>query len=77
MADHQRPPVELAVIDLVAERYRANVRTAAKLTGEAERLFRYLRTAGIERWEDATSEVVLSWCWAARQTRPAFRVHGP
>ena len=61
-------PAITRVIDLVAERYRANVRTAAKLTGEAERLFRYLRTAGIERWEDATSEVVLSWCWAARQT---------
>lgn len=61
-------PVITRVIDLVAERYCANVRTAAKLTGEADRLFRYLRTAGIERWEDVTSEVVLSWCWAARQT---------
>ena len=61
-------PAITRVIDLVAERYCANVRTAAKLTGEADRLFRYLRTAGIERWEDATSEVVLSWCWAARQT---------
>ncbi len=61
-------PAITRVIDLVAERYRANVRTAAKLTGEAERLFRYLRTAGIRRWGDVTSEVVLSWCWAARQT---------
>ena len=61
-------PAITRVIDLVAERYRANVRTAAKLTGEAERLFRYLRTAGVRRWGDVTSEVVLSWCWAARQT---------
>ena len=61
-------PTFTTVIDLVAEKYCANVRTAAKLTGETERLFRYLRTAGIEKWEDVTSEVVLSWCWAARQT---------
>ena len=61
-------PTVTRIIDLVSERYRANVRTAAKLTGEAERLFRYLRTAGIEQWGDVTSEEVLSWCWAARQT---------
>ena len=61
-------PTFTTVIDLVAEKYCANVHTAAKQTGETERLFRYLRTAGIDRWRDVMSEVVLSWCWAGRQT---------
>ena len=56
------------VLGLLKERYGSNGATMQKLAAEAERLFRYLRTAGVRRWGDVTSEVVLSWCWAARQT---------
>ena len=56
------------VLGLLKERYRSNRATKEKLTAEAGRLVRYLDTAGIERWGDVTSELVLGWCWAARQT---------
>ena len=75
-------PTFTTVIDLVAEKYCANVHTAAKLTGETERLFRYLRTAGIDRWEGChvgSGVVMVLGCSAntGRRTRPAFGVHGP
>ena len=54
------------IIDLVSDRYSGNVQTAAKQTGEAQRLFRYLTARGVVHWNDVTSEVVLDWCWAAR-----------
>ena len=56
------------VLGLLKERYGSNRATMQKLAAEAGRLVRYLDTAGIRRWGDVTSEVVLSWCWAARQT---------
>ncbi len=50
------------------ERYGSNRGTWQKLISEAERLFRYLHSVGIARWEDITTEAVLSWCWTARKT---------
>ena len=56
------------VLGMLKERYGSNGATMQKLAAEAGRLVRYLNTAGVRRWGDVTPEVVLAWCWAARQT---------
>ena len=56
-------------IEALRERYGRNERTAATVTAEARRLFRYLRNVGVARLEDLTCEPVLAWCWAARPDR--------
>ena len=56
------------VLAQVEDRYGSNRRTMEKVSAEAGRLFRYLEAAGVNRWGHVTSELVLSWCWAARQT---------
>jgi len=56
------------VLNLLRQRYEANPGTSQKVQAEAVRLFRYLRSVGVRDWGDVASEVVLSWCWSARQT---------
>ena len=57
------------ILMLLEERYGSNRGTAQKLAAEAKRLFRYLHSVEIARWEDVTAEVVLSWCWSSRKTK--------
>jgi len=55
------------VFERLRQRYGSNPRTSKKIAEETERLFRHFRSLGILRWEDITSEVVVSWCWMARK----------
>ena len=57
------------VLEQLKEKYGSNEATMQKLAAEARRLFRYLAAMGVRRWGHVTPEVVLSWCWVARQTR--------
>jgi len=56
------------VLKQLRKRYRSNRGTSRKVQAEAERLFRYLDSVKVLRWEDISPETVLSWCWAARKT---------
>jgi hypothetical protein len=56
-------------VEAMAARYERNARTAATVTAESRRLFRYLQAMGVERLEGMTCELVTRWCWAARPDR--------
>ncbi|MCQ3805613.1 MAG: hypothetical protein KTV45_16285 [Acidimicrobiia bacterium] len=56
------------VLKLLRDRYGSNPGTWQKVEGDAERLFRYLRSVGAFNWEEITPEMVVAWCWTARKT---------
>ena len=56
-------------VEAVWTRYGGNARTAATVSAEIRRLFRYLQAMGANRWSDVTRELVTRWFWAARPDR--------
>ena len=56
-------------VEVIWARYGSNERTAATVTAEIRRLFRYLQAMDANRWEDVTRELVVRWFWAARPDR--------